>query len=67
LPRTNTKSPRRIGSSGLSLNENELREVEPHREDHMLNREDNIMSREEIMLTTTLFLVLEVEEEEEVE
>jgi hypothetical protein len=37
-----------------------LREAEPH-------SEDNIMSREEIMLTTTLFLVLEAEEEEEVE
>jgi hypothetical protein len=34
--------------------------VEPH-------REDNIPSREEIMLTITLFLVLEVEEGEEVE
>jgi hypothetical protein len=45
---------------GLSLNENEQREVEPH-------REGNILRREEIMLTTTLFLVLEAEEEEEVE
>jgi hypothetical protein len=34
--------------------------VEPH-------REGGILSREEIMLTTTLFLILEVEEEEEVE
>jgi hypothetical protein len=33
----------------------------------MLNRGGNITSRVEIMLTTTLFLVLEVEEEEEVE
>jgi hypothetical protein len=33
----------------------------------MLNREDNIMSREEIMMTTTPFLIPEVEEEEEVE
>jgi hypothetical protein len=41
--------------------------VDAHNEDDMLNREDNILSREEIMLTTTLFLVPEVEEEEEVE
>jgi hypothetical protein len=34
--------------------------VEPHTEDDILNRED-------IMLTTILFLILEVEEEEEEE
>jgi hypothetical protein len=56
LRRINIRSPRRTGRN-LRL---ELREVEPH-------SEDNILSREEIMLTTTLFLVLEVEEEEEVE
>jgi hypothetical protein len=44
-----------------------LKEVEPHKEGHTLNRKGNIMSREDIMLTQTLFLVLEVEEEEEVE
>jgi hypothetical protein len=37
-----------------------LREVEPH-------SEGSILSREEIMLTIIHFLVLEVEEEEEVE
>jgi hypothetical protein len=64
LPRIETRSPRRNGRN-LQL---EQREVEPHSEgNNMLNREDIIMSREEIMLTTTLFLVLEVEEEEEVE
>ena len=63
MPKINTRSPRR---SGRNLRV-ELREVEPHREGHMLNREGSIMNREEIMLTTTLFLILEVEEEEEVE
>jgi hypothetical protein len=33
----------------------------------MLNSEDNIMNKEEIMLIITCFLVPEVEEEEEVE
>jgi hypothetical protein len=56
LPRTNIRSLRRIGRN-LRL---ELREVEPH-------REGSILTREEIMLTITLFLVLEVEEEEEAE
>jgi hypothetical protein len=45
-----------------------LKEVEPHNEDNnMLNRGDNIMNSEEIMLTPILFPVLEVEEETEVE
>jgi hypothetical protein len=63
LPRTNTRSSRRNGRN-LRLVQ---REVEPHSGGHMLKREGNIMNREEIMLTTTLFLVLEAEEEEEVE
>jgi hypothetical protein len=63
LPRRETRSPRRNGRN-LRV---KLREVEPHREGHMQSKEDIIMSREEIMLTTTLFLVPEVEEEEEVE
>ena len=64
MPKRNTKSPRRNGRN-LRV---KLREVEPHSEgNNMLNREGSILSREEIMLTTTLFLVLEVEEEEEVE
>jgi hypothetical protein len=63
LPKINIRSPRRNGRN-LKV---KLREVEPHREGHTLNREGNIQSRVEDMLTTTLFLVLEVEEEEEVE
>ena len=63
MPRIETRSPRENGRS-LKL---ELREVEPHSEGHMMNREGNIMSKEEIMLTTKFFLILEVEEEEEVE
>jgi hypothetical protein len=53
LPRINIRSPKRTGRN-LKL---ELREVEPH-------REGSILSKEEIMLTITLFLILEVEEEE---
>jgi hypothetical protein len=55
LPRINIRSPRKTGRN-LRL---ELREVEPHSEGNMLNNKDNILSREDIMLTTTLFLVLE--------
>jgi hypothetical protein len=42
--------------------------VEPHSEGrNMMNREDSIMSSEEIMLMQTLFLIPEVGEEAEVE
>jgi hypothetical protein len=54
--KTNIRSPKRTGRS-LKL---ELKVVEAHRKGNMLNRE-------EIILTITLFLVLEVEEGEEVE
>jgi hypothetical protein len=63
LPRKNIRSPKRTRRN-LRL---ELREVEPHSGGNILNNEGSILSREEIMLTITLFLVLEVEEEEEVE
>jgi hypothetical protein len=64
LSRKNIRSPRRNGRN-LRVR---LREVDPHSEDnHMLNREDNIQSRVEDMLMAILFLILEVEEEEEVE
>ena len=63
MPRIKIRSPRRTGRN-LRL---EMREVEPHSEGNMLNREDNILNREESMLIIILFLILEVEEEEEVE
>ena len=64
MPRTNIRSPRKTGRN-LRLVQ---RGVEPHSEgNNMLNNEGNIMSIKEIMLTITLFLVLEAEEEEEVE
>jgi hypothetical protein len=53
LPRINSISPRRNGRS-LRV---KLKEVEPHSEDHILSKEDNIQNRAEDMLTTTLFLV----------
>ena len=61
--RINIRIPRKTGRN-LRL---ELREVEPHSEGNMLRREGNIPNREEIMLIIMFFLVLEVEEEEEVE
>jgi hypothetical protein len=64
LPRRNTRSPTRNGRN-LRVR---LREVEPHSKDNnILNREDNIQSKREIMLTQTLFLVPEVGEEAEVD
>jgi hypothetical protein len=64
LPRTNIRSPRKTGRN-LRLVQ---RGVEPHSEgNNMLNNWGNIMSKKEIMLTITLFLILEAEEEEEVE
>jgi hypothetical protein len=64
LAKRNIRSPKRNGRN-LRV---KLKEVEPHSEDsNMMNRGDNIMNSEEIMLTPILFLVLEVEEEEEVE
>jgi hypothetical protein len=63
LPRINIRSLRRNGRN-LRV---KLREVGPHRGGHTSNRKGSIQSRAEDMLTTTLFLVLEVKEEEEVE
>jgi len=64
LPRTNIRSPRKTGRN-LRLVQ---RGVEPHSEgSNMLKNEGSIMSKKAIMLTITLFLVLEAEEEEEVE
>ena len=64
LPKTNIRSPRKTGRN-LRLVQ---RGVERHSEgNNMLKNEGNIMSRKEIMLTITLFLILEAEAEEEVE
>jgi hypothetical protein len=61
LSKIKTRSPRRNGRN-LRL---KLREVEAHSEDDMLNKEEKILSRQEIMLITILSLVLEEEEEVE--
>jgi hypothetical protein len=63
LPRINTRSPKKT----VRKLRHELREVESHREFHILNKEGSILSREQIMLTIILFLVPKAEEEEEVE
>jgi hypothetical protein len=61
LPRIETRSLRK---NGRNLR---LRKVEAHKKGNMLDREGSMLIREESMLITTFFLVLEVEEEEEVE
>jgi hypothetical protein len=63
LPKIDIRSPRKTRRNLRIIQ----RKVEVHSEGSMLNREDNILSSEDIMLTKTLFLILEVEEEEEVE
>jgi hypothetical protein len=63
LPRIKTRNPK-MTQRNLRL---ELREVEPHSEGNILNKEDSIPNREESMLIIMFFLVLEVEEEEDVE
>ena len=63
MPKINTRSPRMTGRN-LRLRQ---KEVEPHREGHMLSKEKSILRKEEDMLIIIDFLVPEVEEEEEVE
>jgi hypothetical protein len=63
LPKINIRSLRRNGRNFRV----KLKEVEPQSEGNMLNRENNILNRKEGMLIIICFLVLEVEEEEEVE
>ena len=64
MPKRNTRSPKRNGGN-LRVR---LREVEPHSKGNRnLNREDNRLISEEIMLMRTLFLIPEVEDEAEEE
>jgi hypothetical protein len=57
---------RSLRKSGRNLNL-KLREVGAHREGSMPNKEGSILNRGDNMLIEKLFLVLEVEEEEEME
>ena len=61
MPRIEIRNTRK---NGRNLR---LREVEAHRKGNMLDREGSMLITEESVLITTFFLVLEVEEEEEVE
>jgi hypothetical protein len=63
LSKIKTRNPRRTGRN-LRF---KLKEVEPHNKGNMLKIEGNIPNKEDIMLIIIFFLVLEVEEEEEVE
>jgi hypothetical protein len=63
LSKIKNRSPRKTGRN-LRL---DLREVEVHNVGNMLNIEGIILSREEGILIIILFLILEVEEDEEVE
>jgi hypothetical protein len=57
---------RSLRKTGRNLNLG-LREVEAHSQGNTLDREGSMLIREESMLIIIFFLVLEVEEEEEVE
>ena len=63
MPRIEIRNTKKMGRN-LRLR---LREVEVHREGSIPNREGNMLIRKESTLITTFFIVLEVEEEEEVE
>jgi hypothetical protein len=57
---------RSLKKNGRNLNLR-LRKVEAHSEGNMLDREDSILTREDIILIIIFFLVLEAKEKEEVE